>query len=108
MASRHHSLNLSEVADVTDLISSFEQHNEVRIEVRMSVVMTTSGPDLQITTVAHDKKKEIGEAAPLASTSAICSATNLKTVMGVLTHAMYTLDFQLVVNELAYQPPKKA
>jgi len=108
LGSRHHSLNMSEVGDVIDLLSAFEKHNQVRLEMRLSVEWKESVPDLAITTIAHPKEGEIGEVTPLGSVSVRCSAMNLKTVMGVLTHAMYTLDFQLACNELLFVEPKRA
>lgn len=108
MASRHHSLNMSEVTDVTDLLSAFEKHNQVQLEVRWSVLWKENVPDLAMTVLAHRKNSNIGEYPPLGSLSVICSSMNLKTVMGALTHAMYALDFQLALNEMQYEGVKKA
>lgn len=100
MGSRHHSLQMTEVADVTDVLNGFEMHNNVRIEIRLNVLLTSKGPDLVMRAAAHDAGREIGDLPSLASVSVKCSAMNLRTMMGALTHLLYALDFQLALNEM--------
>lgn len=107
MESRHFSLNLSEVGDVTDLMLAFERHNAVRLEVRLSLVNQEKNASIAIAMLAHGKEGEIGEVPPLGSVSAICSAINLKTLRDVLTHVMYALDFQLALREWDAASPKR-
>lgn len=107
MASRHYSLEMTEIADFRDLLMGFEEHNGVRIEVRLSLVWGALVPDIAMVAIAHESAGEIGVVAPLASVSVRCSATNLKTLSAALIHAMYALDFQLALNELPESAPKK-
>lgn len=108
METRHLSLQMTEVADVTDLLSAFETENNVCLEMRIGVNREKKVPSLGITVIAHDKFFRIGEVPPLASVSVICSDMNLKHMMGVVTHALYALDFQIALNEYETKAPKKA
>ena len=105
MASRHHSLDLSEIADVTDLVAAFEEHNQVRLSFRFGRVMAGKQPALAVTAEAWPKEEGSGEVKPLASVRVICSDLNLKSWNSALTHVMYALDFQLALNELAAKEP---
>ncbi|AXH79218.1 MAG: hypothetical protein [Circular genetic element sp.] len=100
LASKHFSLNLSEVADVTDMLQAFESHNDVRLEVRLSVAVVGKQPTLEIVAIAHRPAWQIGEVTPLASASLKCSALNLRNLRDALIHAMYVLDSQLAYNEM--------
>jgi hypothetical protein len=108
LASRHYSLEMTELADVRDLMIGFESHNQVTLECRFSVVWRQLKPDVVMTMLAHNHTQEIGEVPPLASVSVRCSATNLRTWNAVLTHAMYALDFQLALSEMPEPGDKKA
>ena len=108
MGSRHFSLEMSEVADIRDLMVGFEQHNQVQLEWRMSLVWAQNVPDIQILVLAHPQSAIIGEVPPLASASVKCSATNLKHFGSALIHAMYALDFQLALAELERGKPEAA
>lgn len=108
MASRHLSLNMSEVADLTDMVVGFEEHNTCVLEMMMMRVTEVKVPDLLLTLVAWPKEGKSPEVKPLASVSVRCSATNLKTWNSALTHAMYALDFQLALAELGHAEPKRA
>lgn len=108
MASRHFSLEMTEVADVRDMLMAFEQHNSVKLELRVSVQSLNGRPDVVIAGIAHESAEAIGVAPPLASVSVRCSAMNLKHLAAALTHVMYALDFQLALNEFEATKPKKA
>lgn len=99
MASRHSSLEMTEIADVRELMAAFEETNKVRVEVRWNIARRVRGSDLLVTMVAHQEGTEIGVVPPLASVSVKCSAMNLKTWNAVHTHCLYALDFQLALNE---------
>lgn len=107
MASRHYSLNMSEVADVTDMMVAFETHDKVRVKIDMEVVDVGKGPDLRLTAKAIGMSSESTEAPLLASVSVRCSTMNLKHLSAALTHLMYTLDFQLAANEYLSARDKK-
>jgi hypothetical protein len=100
LGSKHFSLNMSEVADVTDMLQAFESHNDLRMEVRMSVAVVGKQPTLELVGIAHPPAWQIGEVAPLASVSLKCSALNLRNLRDALTHLMYVLDSQLAFNEM--------
>jgi len=86
----------------------FEEHNSVRLEVRLSLESKNGIPDIVIAGLAHARDVEIGEVSPLASVSVRCSAMNLKHLSAALIHVMYTLDFQLALAEMAVGAPIKA
>lgn len=108
MGSRHHSLNMSEWMDVTDLLVAFEQQNEVSITVSMMTLRTPKGPDLAVMVSASGKSRKSGEVTQLASVSVRCLALRLNSLASAITHALYALDFQLALNEWGVAETKKA
>lgn len=108
MASKHHSLNLSELGDVTDVLVAFEEHNNVRIHLVTETVYTSKGPDLAVGAYAWDRVAEEPGARCLASVSVRCSAMNLRAWNAVLTRVLYMLDGQLAKNEFAATEVNKA
>lgn len=108
MASRHHSLDLSELADVTDMLAGFEEHNSCELVTTFTVQKAGKARTIVLTMMAFEQAKEGQEAKLLGSVKLICSAMNLKTWNSVLTRGMYTLDFQLALHELGHAEPKKA
>lgn len=99
MASRHHSLDLSEIADVTDLVVGFQAHNNVRLSLRFGVVVEKKVPGIVIVAEAWEDLDDQPAAKPLASLTVKCSALNLKTWNAALTHVLYAMDFQLALAE---------
>lgn len=85
--------------DVTDLLHNFEQHNNIRITMELSIETTQKGPGMVITGKAWSTNPEYTEAVQLASVSVKCSAMNLKRLKDALSHVMYALDFRLAANE---------
>jgi len=108
LGSRHHSLEMTEVADVRDTLMAFEEHNNVQVELRMGLSVLNGVPDIEMTAIAHQRGVEIGDQPSLASVSVKCSVTNLKHWKDVHTHVLYALDFQLALNEYASAERKKA
>lgn len=108
MASRHHSLDLSEVMDVTDLLLAFELQNQVSIKLSMMTYSGSKGPDMVVTGEAWENKVKCGEVKQLASVSVRCSATNLKHFKAVVTHVLYALDFRIALNEFESVETKRA
>lgn len=88
--------------DVAGNLVAFESMNGVRLEIRMSTADYHGRADLAVTVIAHNREVEIGEAPPLASVNATCSATRLKSLEALLIHALYTLDGRLAENELFF------
>lgn len=108
LASRHHSLDLSEVKDVTDLLIAFENVNSVVISMELRAVSGEAGPDTVVAAFAWSRKADDTEAMLLASVSVRCSATNLRHFRAVVTHVLYLLDFRLALNEFDSAEKKKA
>lgn len=88
------------IVDVAMNIVAFEAMNNVRVEVRLSVVDRHGSPDIQIAALAHMRDIAIGEASPLASVNVSCLASRLTTVDAALIHALYQLDSMLAQNEM--------
>lgn len=108
MGSRHHSLDLSEIADVTDMLNGFQQHNSCRIVVEVSVEVVDQVPGIVLVAKAYEGDPALLGAKPLGSVSVKCSTMNLKAWNSALIHVMYALDFQLALNELGHAAPQKA
>lgn len=90
---------MGDVADVTDTIRAFEQHNTVHIAVELTVAHLGHVPRLQMVLTAYNPVGIGVEPAPLASVQLDCMTANLKTLAAALTHGLYALDFQLALNE---------
>jgi len=99
LASRHHSLDMSETKDMIELIRAFEQHNSLRIGVSLTVEDRDGRLQMAVSVHAFARGVVDAEPAPLASVLLYSFPTNQRTLMGLLTHALYALDFRLAVNE---------
>lgn len=99
LASRHHSLNLSEVGDVKDLLWGFEQHNHCSVQLRTETVVEDGRLDLLMTIAAWSISESRSEATLWACVSVKCSAMNLRTFRDAVTHVLYALDLRLVLRE---------
>lgn len=100
MGSRHHSLDYSEVKDVTQLVQDFQELNGVHVRMELEVVQFGRGPQLQVTAEAWESRHPSTGAPLLASASVGCSATNLKHLRDVVTHVLYMLDGRLAEAEM--------
>lgn len=100
MASRHHSLDYSEVKDVTQLLQDFEEHNQVVLDVGLHLEVTKKGPGIVMSAEAYTKDVERPGAPLLASVSVRCLDMNLKHWGAAITHLLYVLDAQLALNEM--------
>ncbi len=99
MASRHYSLNMSEVGDVIDLLWGFEKHNSVNVQLRTETVFQNGRPELVMTMAAWPIDKARSEVWPSALVSVNCSTMNLRTFRDAVTHVLYALDLKLVLDE---------
>jgi len=99
---------MSEIADVTDMLHGFEEHNSCNIQMEIVTTKVAKTPSLVIVMTAYPRGVAMSEASCLASVSVTCSALNLKNWNSALTHVMYALDFQLALNELGHAAPIKA
>jgi len=99
LATRHLSLQMSELADVTDLLVNFEVHNSIRLKMDVEVERGGKVPTLVITAKAIGLTAENGVLPLLASVSVKCSDMNLRHWNAALTHCLYALDFKLALDE---------
>ena len=100
MASRHHSLDYSEVKDVTQLVQDFEQHNAISVRVSFRVEMCGKAPGIVLIADAFDLPTATTGASLLASVSVRCLDTNLRHWVSAVTHLLFVLDAQLARNEM--------
>jgi len=100
LASRHFSLDLSEVMDTITTIRSYEEHSQVKLVVAFSVVQEGKTPSLFLTATAYPPAAAFVELAPLACVQLSSSGTNLKHLRDVLTHLLYLLDAKLAWKEM--------
>lgn len=105
MASRHHSLETGDVEDVAELIANFEQHAGIKVAVAVSLEGKGKNRSLFLTATAFHIVPMVGEALPLVSVSATCSAMRVKTLTGALTQLMYRLDGALAELEMGGGSP---
>ena len=92
--------------DVAGNIVAFEAINDVQLEIRVATADYHGRADMAVAVLAHSRKTPIGDQPPLASASVTCSGTRLKSLEGVLIHALYLLDAQLASVELRSEEPK--
>lgn len=88
-----------DLTDVAMNIAAFEQMNQVKIEMRLSVGDRQGRACVLVTAAAHQRDLDIGEAPSSASVSVNCLALNLRSLDAALIHALYLLDGQLDNNE---------
>jgi len=100
VGSRHHSLDYSEVKDVTQLLEDFERHNDVRLTVSFELERTSKGPGIVMSGEAWTSDPGRTEAPLLASASVRCLALNLRHWGAAVTHLLYVLDAQLALKEM--------
>lgn len=108
MASRHFSLDMSELGDVTDLLIGFERQNQVRTQWKFFLEWRDKAPSIVVEATAWGMKEEDSGVKPLGYVSVRCSDLNLKHWSAAITHVLYALDFQCALNELEEKEPKRA
>lgn len=101
MVSRHHSLEMTDVEDVAELLSNFCQHSGVEVAVALSVVGVGKRRTLQMTMVAYEPFKEDVGPVQLVSVSATCLDMQVKSLGAALTHLVYLTDGALASREMA-------
>ena len=89
-----------DLVDVAMNMVAFEVMNNVRMEVRLTVVNRKGEADILIAALAHDRSVPTGDLPPLASVNVSCLGTRLQSLEAALIHALYMLDGQLAKNEL--------
>ena len=106
MASRHSSLQMGEIADITDMLAGFEEHNGCKVVLTVRVEGTGDSRTLVLGVTAWAVSQKDTAVPHLASVSVKCSALNLKHWNSAIIHALYALDFQLALLELGHAEPK--
>lgn len=100
LASRHHSLDLSETKDVIEVIRAFQEHTNSRVALALTVVDIGKAPCLFVTASAFEPGLETPGQVLLASANVCSLNTNLRFLKDVVTHVLYLLDGQLARNEM--------
>jgi len=108
MGSKQALSNGREPEELTDLVAAFEQHNSVKITLTCSLALHNGYLDLEWVAIASEREAPDPVATGLASVSAREWGGGYKTLMGVVTRLLYSLDFQLALNEFEKVPQKKA
>lgn len=80
-------------------LGEFERDNSVEIQLNARMVVAKGRRDLQWTALAFDAKAPAGEVRLLASAKYLCMESRLVTVEALLLQLLYTLDFELELNE---------
>jgi hypothetical protein len=93
--------------DIAAVMEAFEEINQVRITVSITLEGTGSERGLRIGAVAEERRGEDTEVTTLASASASFSATNLKTAEAAVLHILYMLDGKIAYAEINSAEPKK-
>jgi len=100
MASRHHSLDYSEVKDVTQLVQDFEEHNAVCVVIGFFVEVKEKAPRTVMIAEAFTPATAAAERVCLASVEVDTYAMNLKHWAAAVTHLLYVLDAKLAWEEM--------
>lgn len=91
--------NGKEPEELTDLVAAFEQHNSVKITLSASLQLHNGYLDLEWVAIARESQAPDPVAIGLASVSAKEWGGGYKTLTGVLTRLLYSLDFALAERE---------
>ena len=100
MGSRHHSLDYSEVKDVTQIVQDFQEHNAVFVKVGFYVVIQAKSPRIVMTAEALTRKDAGAELVRSAYVEVDTYALNLRHWGAAVTHVLYALDAKLAWNEM--------
>jgi hypothetical protein len=99
MGSKQALSNGNEPEELTDLVAAFEQHNQCKITLTCSLALHSGYLDLEWVAIAREKDAP----DPVAIGSGLVSAREwgggYKTLMGVASRLLYSLDFALAEKE---------
>jgi len=99
MGSKQALSNGKEPEELTDLVAAFEQHNKCRIILTSSIQLHSGYLDLLWRAAAFERTPEDQVVTGLALASVEAWGGELKTLMGVVTRLLYSLDFALASAE---------
>lgn len=108
LASRHHSLDLSEVKDVIEVLEAFEGQNNCSVAIAFSVCPDRRTPHLAVTVTAFESLPGVPGGKPLGSVNIDTFGMNLRYLKDVVTQSLYVLDFELALIEWDSEKPKGA
>lgn len=100
MASRHHSLDLSEVKDIIQVLQDFEEHNGIAVTFSCGVLRTPKAPRLHACVDVWPKDPTTTGPARLTSARLTTSDISPKTMNGLVTHLLYIADGKLALREM--------
>lgn len=98
MASSRNTLNGPDWEDVARAMLAFEDAEHCRVVLTINSGGDASAPDLVLQAQALGDAGSALEVITLASVSAKCSGTRLKSLEAALFQLMYALDFQSAAN----------
>jgi len=99
LGSKHALSNGNEPGELTDLVAAFEQHNSCKITLTCSLALHNGYLDLEWVAIARERDAPDPVATGLVSVSAKEWGGGYKTLMGVASRLLYTLDFALAEKE---------
>lgn len=108
MGSKQALSNGNEPEELTDLLAAFEQQNKCKLTLSVCLKLKNGYLDTEWTMTATDQEHQSLVQLPLGLGSVAVWAGDYKTLMGLLTRLMYSLDFQLALNEFETADIKKA
>lgn len=101
LASRHHSLEMTDVEDVAELLSNFQEQTGVFVTVGLMVVGAGKVRTIALMGTAFEGTQPGAEPVPLVSASATCLDIGAKSLGGALTQLVYMMDGALASREMA-------
>lgn len=101
LASSRFSSSRPDAVDVRYAVQAFQHINQVRIEIRMSLMELEGEPVFALEMVAHDLKKEVGDQPSLASVKSKIGYRERHQMEAVILQGLYKLDGELAEREFA-------
>jgi len=92
--------------DVKYVLAAFQDLNKCALRVSMHLEGTVARPELLMTVTAWDTLLDVPEARLLASQKLLVGFTGAKTMEAAILQALYGLDAQMGLEELAKVNPK--
>ena len=108
MGSRDSLSNGREPEEVTDLVEAFQEQNKCVIILGSSLALHNGKQDSLWSATALEIISAGQEQQPLVLASATVWGGDYKTLMGVVSRLLYTLDFELALREYGNLGTKKA
>jgi len=108
LGSKHALSNGNEPEELTDLIAAFEVMCSCKLTLDSSLELRKGYLDMRWTLTARNLQVGLLEPKPLDLASVSVWAGDFKTLLGLLTRLLYSLDAQLALNEFASVETKKA